>query len=551
MLGATGPFLAGTVAVLAFGKSLQEFTDFEQTLNVFAATAEATGQQMEQVSELAKDLGADMSLPATSASGAATAMTELAKAGLTVEDAMGGARGVLQLATAAGLTVGEAAQFVANELNAFGLAGDEAVQVADVLANAANAAQGSISDFGLAFKQSAAVANLVGLSLEDTARPVDHPRPGRSSGIGRRHIPARSSLLQVSSIPAKNAAGHHQGSRDPVAGCPGQHPTRCVRAVRGSHPAVCSRHARCGLRDCVRNGCHPYRVHRGGGGTGGTARRHRCDQRDRNGIRTGRGAYCWLRGPLEGLKNTASTTALNLGELSTVIAGPLVFGLTYLTKTINLVIEPFANLVRLGKEFYGLGGTFDPASQSVAGLLVELRNTQDQLGKAFTQSDQYEVRIQEVIRALEGEQAALRAAGVEGVTGIEKIIAGLESELAGLDLEGPVLTSMQKIRVELAALIESFGDAPPPALLDAMKQLNDQVLLTGREGGRFTDVGERVQESGRFGGYCQRSPQTPQGRSRGFLRRATEGSERGCIPADPDPAILQGQEQFRGRRSLS
>ena len=95
-------------------------------------------------------------------------MTELARAGLSVEDSLAGAEGVLQLATAAQIDFADAAKISANALNSFGLEGDQAVRVADVFANAANEAQGSIEDIGIAFRQASAVARQVGLSLEDT-----------------------------------------------------------------------------------------------------------------------------------------------------------------------------------------------------------------------------------------------------------------------------------------------------------------------------------------------------------------------------------------------
>lgn len=160
--------LAGIVAGKALRESLTSFINFERELKTFRETASATAQDMEQVRAAAQRLGADVTLPAVSAADAAEAMTSLAKAGLSVEDSIAGATGVLQLATAAQISNADAAQLAANQLNAFGLAGDQAVRVADALANAANAAQGSITDFGLAFRQSSAVARQVGISLEDT-----------------------------------------------------------------------------------------------------------------------------------------------------------------------------------------------------------------------------------------------------------------------------------------------------------------------------------------------------------------------------------------------
>ena len=95
-------------------------------------------------------------------------MTELARAGLDVQDSIVGARGVLELATAAQIDNAEAATLVASGLNAFSLSGEQAVHVADLLANAANAAQGSISEMGAAMQQAAAIAHQVGISLDDT-----------------------------------------------------------------------------------------------------------------------------------------------------------------------------------------------------------------------------------------------------------------------------------------------------------------------------------------------------------------------------------------------
>ncbi len=167
-LAASGAFIGGTVAAVAFFKAVSSAAALESELNVFAVTAGATADEMARVSEEAQALGRDITLPGVSASDAAEAFTELAKAGLSVEDSLSGARGVLQLATAAQITNAEATVLTASALNAFGLAGTEAVHVADLLANAANASQGSIGDMGLSLQQASAVARQVGVSLDDT-----------------------------------------------------------------------------------------------------------------------------------------------------------------------------------------------------------------------------------------------------------------------------------------------------------------------------------------------------------------------------------------------
>jgi TP901 family phage tail tape measure protein len=169
VLSASGPFLAGAVAATAFGKAIQSAANLESDLNVFRVTAGATADEMERVAETAKALGRDLTLPGVTAGDAAQTFLALSRAGLSVENSLDGARGVLQLAVAAQISFADAAQITASALNAFSLAGDEAVNVADLLTNAANSSQASISDMGIALRQSAAIADLAGFSLSETA----------------------------------------------------------------------------------------------------------------------------------------------------------------------------------------------------------------------------------------------------------------------------------------------------------------------------------------------------------------------------------------------
>lgn len=165
-LGAVG--FASLLGATAVFKSAEAFATLQDELNVFQATTQATAEEMRAVSDAAIALGGDITLPSTSAVDAATALTTLAKAGLSVQDSLEGARGVLELSAAANISAGSAATLVATQLNAFGLAGEEAITVADLLAAASIAAQGEIEDFGAAFQQAAAVANQSGLSIQQT-----------------------------------------------------------------------------------------------------------------------------------------------------------------------------------------------------------------------------------------------------------------------------------------------------------------------------------------------------------------------------------------------
>jgi TP901 family phage tail tape measure protein len=127
--------------------------NFEQSLSVLKATAGATDDEMQAVSEMAFQLGNDMSLPASSATDASDAILELVKSGLSLKDAMAAAKGTLLLATAAETDAGNAAQITAGILNAFNMEGEEAAKIVDMLAAAAGAGAGEISDYALGFQQ--------------------------------------------------------------------------------------------------------------------------------------------------------------------------------------------------------------------------------------------------------------------------------------------------------------------------------------------------------------------------------------------------------------
>lgn len=156
-------------AATAFSEIVSLGNDLTNTLNTMQSVSSATASEMAAVSARAKELGNDISLSNTSATDAAAAMTELAKGGFTVQQAMDGAKGTLQLAAAAGIDAAAAATIQSQALQAFGLDANYAATAADVLANAANASSAEITDISAGLQQSGAVANQFGLTIEDTA----------------------------------------------------------------------------------------------------------------------------------------------------------------------------------------------------------------------------------------------------------------------------------------------------------------------------------------------------------------------------------------------
>jgi TP901 family phage tail tape measure protein len=165
--------VAGTaVAAVGLKSVLDIGIEYTNQLNTLQSVTQATGVQMAAVGNLAKQLGADMSLPATSAADAAAAMTELAKGGLSVDQAMTAAKGTLQLAAAAQIDAARAAEIQSDALNQFGLAAGEAGRVADILANTANAASGEVTDIANALKFVGPVAKSVNAPIESVATAI-------------------------------------------------------------------------------------------------------------------------------------------------------------------------------------------------------------------------------------------------------------------------------------------------------------------------------------------------------------------------------------------
>lgn len=156
----------------AIGSVIGIGSSYQTTMNVLQASSSASTEQMAQMAAQSKALGADLSLPGTSASDAATAMLELNKAGLSVNETMAAAKGVLQLSAAAQIDNANAAQITANALNAFGLQGAEANRVANLLAGGANASSASITDLAQGMQQGAFSFEATGQSIEDLITAV-------------------------------------------------------------------------------------------------------------------------------------------------------------------------------------------------------------------------------------------------------------------------------------------------------------------------------------------------------------------------------------------
>lgn len=158
---------AGATMVAGVGLAIKSYADFDKQMSSVQAATHATAGDMTQLRDAAVKAGADTAFSAVEA---AQGIEELAKAGVSTKDIMGGGlKGSLDLAAAGSLGVAEAAEISASALTQFKLSGDKIPHLADLLAAGAGKAQGSVSDLGAALNQSGLVAASTGLTIEETA----------------------------------------------------------------------------------------------------------------------------------------------------------------------------------------------------------------------------------------------------------------------------------------------------------------------------------------------------------------------------------------------
>lgn len=164
---ATGIGLVGAGLVGMAALAVKKFADFDQAMSNVVATGDDARENQEALREAAMRAGAATVFSATEAAGA---IEEMAKAGVSATDILsGGLDGALDLAAAGSLEVADAAGIAATVMNQFGLKGREVTRIADVLAASAGKANGEVADFGLAMKYVGPVASQLGVSLEETS----------------------------------------------------------------------------------------------------------------------------------------------------------------------------------------------------------------------------------------------------------------------------------------------------------------------------------------------------------------------------------------------
>jgi TP901 family phage tail tape measure protein len=159
------------LAVRGFGDVVKAGSQWEKQMDANVAIADATLRQQKAMEKQAIRLGKATFF---SANEAAQAQAELVKGGLSVQQVIGGGLpAALSLAEAGELDLTVAAETTVNAMKLFGIEGEEAGSVADMLSTAANRTTADVLDFAMALKQGGSVTKLAGYDMNESVTVLE------------------------------------------------------------------------------------------------------------------------------------------------------------------------------------------------------------------------------------------------------------------------------------------------------------------------------------------------------------------------------------------
>lgn len=208
---AAGSVLAAAFSVAAISggikASLRTYADFETQMARVSAVSRASADDFERLTATARKLGAETEF---SASQAGAGLEFLARAGWSATDSIAAIPAVLDLATAASLDLGSAADVASNIMSAYGIAAEDAANVSDILAAATARANTDVRQLGDAMSYVGPVAASLKISMSDSAAAIgalsDAGIQGSAAGTGLRRIlsslanPAKAAQEQLAAL---------------------------------------------------------------------------------------------------------------------------------------------------------------------------------------------------------------------------------------------------------------------------------------------------------------------------------------------------------------
>ncbi len=176
-----------TDVVGGFGlNAIKTGMNFQATMSKVGAISGASAEDMARLTAQARQLGATTEW---SASQAAEGMTYFAMAGYKTEQVMAAMPGMLNLATAGGLDLAQAADITANVMAGMGMKAEQAGIAADVLAKGASSGTTDVQMLGEGMKYAAGMAHTMGLDIyQTTAYLTQFATSGQKGSVGGTNL---------------------------------------------------------------------------------------------------------------------------------------------------------------------------------------------------------------------------------------------------------------------------------------------------------------------------------------------------------------------------
>lgn len=222
--GITTPILAlGTYAV-------KTTAEFDSAMSQVSAVSGATGTELDQLRDKAREMGEKTKF---SAKEAADAMNYMAMAGWKTNDMLSGIEGIMNLAAASGENLATTSDIVTDALTGFGKSAEDSGRLADIMAAASSNANTNVALMGETFKYCTPVAGALGFTMEDTAEAIglmaNSGIKGSMAGTAMRSmmnnlagdIKFTSDAFNEMTIKTQNQDGSMRGLNDILSECRG------------------------------------------------------------------------------------------------------------------------------------------------------------------------------------------------------------------------------------------------------------------------------------------------------------------------------------------
>lgn len=161
--------VAGALGVAFYNGPIKKAAELQQQMSKVQAISGATGEEMVQLADKAKEMGRTTQFTATEAG---EAMEYMAMAGWKTSDMLGGLEGIMSLAAASGEDLGSVSDIVTDALTAFGMTASDAGHFSDVLAKASSNANTDVAMMGATFQKVAPVAGALGYTVDDMSLAI-------------------------------------------------------------------------------------------------------------------------------------------------------------------------------------------------------------------------------------------------------------------------------------------------------------------------------------------------------------------------------------------